>query len=267
MKHGNGFCHLHGEKRKCQYPQCFNYVQSHGVCVQHGYKKKQCSNDRCTNNAIRNGVCISHGAKRYCTIPGCGKPLFQAQKCRSHFRCLSLAQAEFDSMTEEVSAAANAVVGMHHDASATTSSSVVDGLKFHFIDHDTTILDITNLTLEVIQQYVGMNNWENVLAFASVCKSWKDATDQYCLKIGVELMEGGDGRKLNVSDVPCGKADKLFYCDVKAKCPIMRLLIHQQWLMMNGNAEFVVEGQSNHPCYPMYKHDRPYIDEVNALIR
>jgi hypothetical protein len=47
-------------------------------------------------------------------------------------------------------------------------------------------LDITDLSLELIQQYVGMNNWENVLAFASVCKSWKDATDQYRLKIGGE---------------------------------------------------------------------------------
>jgi hypothetical protein len=41
MKHGNGYCHLHGEKRKCEYPQCFNYVQSYGFCVQHGYKKEK----------------------------------------------------------------------------------------------------------------------------------------------------------------------------------------------------------------------------------
>ncbi len=61
-------------------------------------------------------------------------------------------------------AAANAMVGMRHDASATTSGSVVGGQKFHSIDHDVTILDITDLTLELIQQYVGMNNWENVLA-------------------------------------------------------------------------------------------------------
>jgi hypothetical protein len=229
MKQGNGYCHLHGEKRKCTYPPCSNYTQSHGVCVQHGYKKKQCSHNECTNNPIRNGVCISHGAKCYCTIPGCGKLLFQAWKCRSHFWCLLLVQAEFDSTTKDVLAAANAKVGMCHDASVTTSGSVVGGQKFHFINHDATILDITDLTLEVIQQYVGMNNWENVLAFASVCKLWKDATNNYHLKIGVELMEGGDRRKLNVSGflsyldqekfrlaetiyVPCGKADKLFYC-------------------------------------------------------
>ncbi len=76
-------------------------------------------------NVIRNGVCISHGAKCYCTIPACGKPLFQAQKCRSHFLCLLLAQAEFDLTREDVLTAAKAMVGMRHDASAMTSGSVV----------------------------------------------------------------------------------------------------------------------------------------------
>jgi len=42
-------------------------------------------------------------------------------------------------------------------------------------------MDITKLTLEVIQQYVGMNNWENVIAFAGVCKSWKESTETYRL--------------------------------------------------------------------------------------
>ncbi len=60
-------------------------------------------------------------------------------------------------------------------------------------------MDITKSTLDLIQQYVGMNNWENVIAFAGVCKSWKDATKKYTLKIGVEPMEGGGGRKLNVT--------------------------------------------------------------------
>jgi hypothetical protein len=41
----------------------------------------------------------------------------------------------------------------------------------------TTIMDITDLTLEVIQQYVGMNNWENMIAFPGVCKSWSVSTE------------------------------------------------------------------------------------------
>jgi hypothetical protein len=59
---------------------------------------------------------------------------------------------------EDITVAANATVGMCHEATSTTSGSVIGGQKFHFIDHHATIMDITNLTLEVIQQYVGMNN-------------------------------------------------------------------------------------------------------------
>jgi hypothetical protein len=62
--------------------------------------------------------------------------------------------------------------------------------------------------------------------------------------------------------VPCAKAEKLFYCDVKAKCPRMRELIHGQWLMMNGNTEFVEDGQSHHPCYRMYKHDHSNMEKL-----
>ncbi len=44
-----------------------------------------------------------------------------------------------------------------------------------------------------------MDNWENVIAFAGVCKSWNVSTKTDRLKIGVEPMEGGGGRKLNVT--------------------------------------------------------------------
>ncbi len=50
MTHGNGYCHLHGDRRKCTYPQCSNYAQSDGVRVQHGYKKimhKQQMHQKC----------------------------------------------------------------------------------------------------------------------------------------------------------------------------------------------------------------------------
>jgi hypothetical protein len=146
-------------------------------------------------------------------------------------------------LTEDITVAENAIVGMRHEATSTTSGCVIGGQKNHFINHQATIMDITNLSLELIQQCVGMNNWENVIAFAGVCKSWKDAIKKYTLKIGVESMEGGGGRKLNVTRflsyldqeklrlaetiyAPCVKAEKLFYCDVKAKCPRMSELMH-----------------------------------------
>jgi hypothetical protein len=93
--------------------------------------------------------------------------------------------SSIDLLAEDITVAANAIVGMHHEATSTTSACVVGGQKFHFINHHATIMDITKLTLDLIQQNVRMNNWENVIAFAGVCKSWKDATarqrqkDQY----------------------------------------------------------------------------------------
>ena len=114
-----------------------------------------------------------------------------------------------------------------------------------------------------------------------VCKSFKLSTEMCRLKIGVEPIEGGGGRKLNITGflsylnqermaetvyVPCAKSDKVLYCEVKAKCLRMRELIHSKWLMMNGITELVEEGQSRHPCYHMYKHDHPNIDGVNAWV-
>jgi hypothetical protein len=63
------------------------------------------------------------------------------------------------------------------------------------------------------------------------------------------------------------KSYKQLYCEVKAKCPRMRELIHSKWLMMTGITEFVEEGQSRHLCNRMYKHDHPNIDGVNAWVR
>ncbi len=131
MTHENGYCHLHGDCRKCTYPQCSNFVQSDRVCVQHGYKMKQCRSNGCTNNAVRNGVCINHGAKRYCTMPECGKPLFQAGKWRYHFRW-SLTTSSINSSAEDITVAANGIVGMRHEATSTTSGCVIGGqISFH----------------------------------------------------------------------------------------------------------------------------------------
>jgi len=37
--------------------------------------------------------------------------------------------------------------------------------------HDLTIMDINDLPFGIIQEYVGMNNWEHAITFAAVCKS------------------------------------------------------------------------------------------------
>ncbi len=197
------------------------------------------------NNAVKNGICISHGAKRSCMIVGCGKSLFTAKKCRFQYRC-SLCHSEFD--------------------------------------WDPTITRVmTMLGFEVLE-YLGMaknsgvicaiDRWDYVFAIAGVCTSWRAASLDYLKwiksKIGLMPTQGFCERKLNVSGfliyleqddrfwsvttiyVPCGKAERLYHRDVKAICPAMIKLIHRTWLMMNGNLEYVLEGQGRHPCYRVY---------------
>ena len=69
--------------------------------------------------------------------------------------------------------------------------------------------------------------------------------------------------------VPCGKgkAERLLYRDVKARCPAMTKLIHRSWLMVNGDVEYVREGQGRHQCYCVYKHDKEYIKGETAWIK
>jgi hypothetical protein len=63
-------------------------------------------------------------------------------------------------------------------------------------------------------------------------------------------------RSTETIHAPCGRANKLLYRDVKVICPAIKMLIHMTWLVVNGNVEYVVEGNSSHPCYRMYRHDK-----------
>ncbi len=68
--------------------------------------------------------------------------------------------------------------------------------------------------------------------------------------------------------VPCGlRTEKLFYSEVKQKCPQIKELIHDKWLKIDGNIEYVLEGQSRHACCHMYKHDTPNILGINAYVK
>ena len=68
--------------------------------------------------------------------------------------------------------------------------------------------------------------------------------------------------------VSCGlKTDKLLYSDVRLRCPQMTALIHDKWIKIDGNLEYVLEGQSRHACYRMYKHDALHMPGVNAYIK
>jgi hypothetical protein len=179
----------------------------------------------------------------------------------------------------------NAMVG---EDDFSNSKEVASALDISVIEasHDLTIMDINDLSFGIIQEYVGMNNWEHAITFAAVCKSWRIAAEPHVAMIGIAPMEGRGQKKLNVTGflgyldeqvkfrfaeriyVPCGlKTDKLFYSEVRLKCPQMTALIHDKWIKTDGNMEYVLEGVSRHACYRMYKHDTPNIPGVNAYIK
>ncbi len=87
---------------------------------------------------------------------------------------------------------------------------------------------------------------------AGVCKSWRAASFDYLnwiiSNIGLMPTRGFCERKLNVRGflsyldqddrlrlattiyVPCGKADRFYYRDVKARCSAMTTLMHKTWI-------------------------------------
>ena len=65
----------------------------------------------------------------------------------------------------------NAMVG--EDDFSNSKEEVASALDISVIEasHDLTIMDINDLPFGIIQEYVGMNNWEHAITFAAVCKS------------------------------------------------------------------------------------------------
>ena len=68
-------------------------------------------------------------------------------------------------------------------------ASTVDISVVAASDH-LTIMDINDLPMKLIQDYVGMNNWKHAITFAAVCKSWRIAAQGQHAMIGVAPMEG-----------------------------------------------------------------------------
>jgi len=55
-----------------------------------------------------------------------------------------------------------------------------------------------DLVRHLVMDYVGMNNWEHVHSFSSVCKLWRVSCLPHLSKIGITKMDGGENRKLDV---------------------------------------------------------------------
>jgi hypothetical protein len=265
MKDGKGSCHEHGKRKRCEFLGCENFAQRKGLCLTHGkalhgYDRKKCTTPGCSTNAVMGGHCKAHGGKRLCMIEGCGRSLFQEKMCRFHYR-----------------------------ATKGKSGS----------DWEPSITRVMGMVGWEVVEYLGINKnrgeihvdcgWDDVFAISGVCQSWREAYIDYLNwikpKIGLMPTLGFSERKLNVYGflsylaeddrfrsattiyVPCGKAERLLYRDVKARCRAMTKLIHRSWLMVNGDVEYGREGQGRHQCYCVYKHDKEYIEGETTWIK
>ena len=281
-KNGNGCCRAHGGCTKCNHLGCDSFAQKGGMCGSHRPDKIFCSAPGCTKLPQKNGVCKTHGGTRCCEIHGCTGRYFQSRMCKRHYKNSIVCTPINENAMVGEDDFSNSIEEFNNSVASRSDISVIEA------SHHLTIMDVTDLPFGPfgrIQEYLGMNNWEHAITLAAVCKSWRKATEPHLAMIGIAPMEGGRQRKLNVTGflsyldqvkfrfaeriyVPCGlKTDKLYYSEVKLKCPQMTALIHDKWIKTDGNMEYVMEGQSRHACYRMYKHDTLNIPGVNAYIK
>jgi hypothetical protein len=273
----------------CNHLGCVSFAQKGGMCGSHRSDKVYCSAIVCTNLSQWNGVCKRHGATRYCEFTGCTARIFQSRMCYFHYNS-SITATPINENTMGEEDFSNSMEEFNNSMEASTGENVA--MEAMEASHHLTIMDVTDLPFGPfgrIQEYVGMNNWEHAITLAAVCKSWRMAAEPHLAMIGIAPMEGGRQRKLNVTRflsyldqvkfrfaeriyVPCGlKTDKLYYSEVKLKCPQMIALIHDKWIKTDGNMEYVLEGLSRHACYRMYKHDcwekskRPNPDQCQTV--
>ena len=206
--------------------------------MRHGHILKKCNTDGCNNSAQRKGFCKTHGGGHICLVDGCSLAIFKGLKCNYHYNRPDV-QCE--------------VVVMDQPSIMSFDQHVVQN---------------------ILQFAGGWDNWEWVITFACVCKTWRTTLKSRLSQIGLEEMQGGCHRKLNTDAflvklteerfqnaetiyVPCGKAVDLYVNDVRQRCPLMKTLVHSKWLSVDRGYEFVQQGASNLQCRRMYKHDKP----------
>jgi hypothetical protein len=140
-----------------------------------------------------------------------------------------------------------------------------------------------DIVIEQVMEFVGIGNWEQVHIFAAVCKFWRHSSLPHLYNFGKVPMDGGAERRLNIGAflrflqlerfrnvqcifMPCGKTKGLFVNDIKQACPSVQTIFHSKWLMINGSMEEIQEGEGQHPCYRVYRHDMPFTEGTNVWV-
>jgi hypothetical protein len=54
--------------------------------------------------------------------------------------------------------------------------------------------------------------------------------------------------------------------DIEQDCPSVQTIVHSKWLMINGSMEEIQEGEGQHPCYRVHRHDTPFTEGTNVWV-
>ena len=158
---------------------------------------KTCSQDGCPNNAVKNGICINHGATRKCTVDRCVKPLWMAGKCSRHYTIATKTSAAAPTTICTTAAPTTICTTILNAASSSANQQSPTCIDMTDIDK-CHIEDLPNDILQNILQFAGgWEDWEWVLVFARVCKSWRTLLQPRYSWIGLRKLDGGRHRKLN----------------------------------------------------------------------
>jgi hypothetical protein len=55
--------------------------------------------------------------------------------------------------------------------------------------------------------------------------------------------------------------------EIKQACPSVQTIVHSKWLMINGLMEEIQEGEGWHPCYRVYRYDKPFTKGTNVWVK
>jgi hypothetical protein len=141
-----------------------------------------------------------------------------------------------------------------------------------------------DVVIQQVMEFVGMENWEQVHTFTTVCKLWRHSSLPLLSNIRKAPMDGGAERRLNAGAflcylqlehfrneqcifIPCGKTKRLFVNDIKQACPSVQTIVHNKWLMVNGTMVEIQEGEGWHQCYRVYWHDMPFTEVTNVWVQ
>ncbi len=78
-----------------------------------------------------------------------------------------------------------------------TKSGTVTTNSFTVTTESSTVMEI-NIVIQLVMEFVGMGNREQVHSFAAVCKFWRHSSLPHLSNIGKAPMDGGAECRLNV---------------------------------------------------------------------